>query len=92
MLKYDDPVVLGFPSEGNPYFLSFFITKKNADSSYSTVRKVMNGEGAEDLPIPKPVYKVKIDYPEVPKKKKIEGMVMLSQSKWIGLKMQLLAW
>lgn len=75
--RFDEPVVLGFPSNGNPYFLSLLITKRSSDD---TSQKAISGEGTEIniLPSPQAFFEVTPVYPENCKEKKIEGEAILA--------------
>jgi len=76
ILNFDEPVVLGFPSNGHTYFLSIVITKKKT----SAILKGMISESQTNINIaqpPRPVHKVTPLYPEKCREDKIEGSVIL---------------
>ena len=76
ILNFNEPVVLGFPSNGNTYFLSIVITKKKT----SAILKGMISESQTNINIaqpPRPVHKVTPLYPEKCREDKIEGSVIL---------------
>ncbi|NQT79143.1 MAG: TonB family protein [Candidatus Aminicenantes bacterium] len=76
VLNFNEPVVLGFPSNGHTYFLSIFIAKKKTHGvikgKISKVNKRLKLSQA-----PRPVHKVKPVYPKKCKKEIIEGAVIL---------------
>jgi TonB family protein len=76
ILNFDEPVVLGFPSNGYTYFLSIFVTKKKT----SAILKGIVSKSKTNINIaqtPRPVHKVTPLYPEKCKEDKIEGSVIL---------------
>ncbi len=77
--KFDEPVVLGFPSNGNPYFLSLLVTKKiTAD----VMKSLFSGDKTEIdiLTPPQAVHNITPVYPLECKEQKIEGEVILQVS------------
>lgn len=78
-MKFNEQVVLGFPSNGTRYFLSLLVTKKKKGDESEKV--ISRGETeVEILNPPDPVYKVTPAYPEECKKEGIEGEVILKVS------------
>jgi TonB family protein len=77
----DDPVVLGFPVNGQAFFLSLQFGKSAAEAAGTDWYKSAGGEadwtGGFYVP-PKPVYQVKPLYPESCKSKGIEGTVTVT--------------
>ncbi len=79
MMNFNEQVVLGFPSNGTPYFLSLLVTKKKKGDE--SERVISRGETeVEILNPPDPIYKVTPAYPEECKKEGIEGEVILKVS------------
>jgi|GEM_PF-94489 len=76
ILNFNEPVILGFPSNGHTYFLSIFITKRKTsgviNGKISKVKSKLNLSQP-----PRPVHKVKPLYPKKCKENKIEGSVIL---------------
>lgn len=78
-INLDEPVVLGFPSNGNPYFLSIYVTEKKTKGEMGGV--FLAGLAEMDIiQLPKPIHKITPTYPEKCKKEKIEGLVILEVS------------
>ena len=75
-LNFDEPVVLGFPSNGNPYFLSIQITKKKLESMRGEVLLAALADKSS-IQIPSPILKVMPVYPEKCREEKVEGIVIL---------------
>lgn len=75
-INFDEPVVLGFPSNGNPYFLSIYITKKKIKGRMREVF-ITTLAKTDVIQLPRPIRKVTPIYPEKCKKGGIEGLVVL---------------
>jgi TonB family protein len=74
----DDPVVLGFPVNGQAFFLTLQIDKPSPEAVAKDWHKAPEGDpdGLFGFFIPpKPVFQVKPVYPETCKSKRIEGTV-----------------
>ncbi|MHA1933430.1 MAG: energy transducer TonB [Promethearchaeota archaeon] len=75
-LNFNDPVILGFPSNGETYFLSILITKRKTDD-------IIKGTTSElrvppnSLQPPRTIHQVKPVYPQKCKENMIEGSVIL---------------
>jgi len=76
ILNFNEPVVLGFPSNGNTYFLSIFVTKRKTRGVLKGVISEVKAKLNLAQP-PRPVRKVKPVYPKKCKEDKIEGSVIL---------------
>lgn len=76
IMNIDQPIILGFPSNGHTYFLSVIISKQK--SSAILGRKFQgNIEEINILKPPEPVLQVTPEYPQECREKKIEGKVTL---------------
>ncbi len=76
ILNFDEPVVLGFPSNGYTYFLSIFVTKKKTSAILKgIVTKAQTNRNIAQSP--RPIHKVTPLYPKKCKEDKIEGSVIL---------------
>jgi len=78
-LKYNWPVVLGFPENGHLYFLSISVSKRKLDpGSEHVVPGSFSGEGY--LPPPLPLREVMPEYPAGLREAQVEGTVILNLS------------
>ncbi len=78
-LKYDWPVVLGFPENGHVYFLSINVSRRSVDAgSEHVVPGSFRGEGY--LPPPLPLREVMPEYPSSLREALVEGTVILNLS------------
>lgn len=76
VMRVDTPYVLGFPSDGDRYFLSISIAKK--ESGQFQEGEYSQASPEQDLPkTPTPVHKVIPDYPLTCKQDNIGGKVIL---------------
>lgn len=76
VLTPDKPIVLGFPSNGNTYFLSIVIFRQ-AEKELLGSRLGENVEEINILQPPVPIYRVTPDYPQECKDLGVEGQVIL---------------
>jgi TonB family protein len=78
-LKYNWPVVLGFPENDHVYFLSISVSRRKIDpGSEHVVTGSFSGEGY--LPPPLPLREVTPEYPAGLKELRVEGTVILNLS------------
>ncbi|MGB2907315.1 MAG: energy transducer TonB [Candidatus Aminicenantaceae bacterium] len=78
-LKYNWPVVLGFPENGHVYFLSISVSQRKVDpGSEHVVPGSFSGEGY--LPPPLPLREVMPEYPAGLREAQVEGTVILNLS------------
>jgi len=75
-INFDEPVVLGFPSNGNPHFLSIQIKKKKLENMRGEVLLATLADKST-IQIPRPILKVMPVYPEKCREEKVEGLVIL---------------
>lgn len=75
-INFNEPVVLGFPSNGDPYFLSIYITKKKLRGRMGEVFLATLAK-TDTIQLPRPIRKVMPIYPEECSEDKIEGLVIL---------------
>lgn len=76
-LKFDVPIVLGFPSNGNMYFLSLFISKRGVVPKFEKVYPPDDIRVFESLFPPEPIVRIIPIYPKECKEKGIEGTVVV---------------
>lgn len=76
VMRADTPYVLGFPSNGNKYFLAISITEKKAGNYQK--EEYSRAESDKDIPqTPTPIQKIIPTYPPHLKKDHIGGKVIL---------------
>lgn len=76
VMNQGEPVVLGFPSDGQRYFLSLLITKEGKRKAAQTV-KLAGRSTIEIFAVPTAVRSVKPPYPQSCQEARIQGTVVL---------------
>jgi len=75
-INFDEPVVLGFSSNGNPYFLSIHMTRKKLENLRGEVLFAPLADMGT-IQLPRPIHRVMPVYPEKCREEKVEGLVIL---------------
>ena len=79
IMSVNEPLILGFPSNGNTYFLSVFISGNGSDSLLHG--EVLKLEARPELIFPtEPVYRLEPEYPAICIEKRIQGSVIVEVS------------
>jgi TonB family protein len=79
VINFDKPIILGFPINGNTYFLSIYITRRSSDTLLRG--KVIQVPSSTPIMMPpRPVYRFNPIYPVKCKNSQIEGSVIAEVS------------
>lgn len=79
VINFDKPIILGFPINGNTYFLSIYITRRSSGALLSG--KVIKVPSIAPIMMPpRPVYRFNPIYPITCRNSKIEGSVIVEVS------------
>jgi TonB family protein len=79
VINFDKPVILGFPINGNTYFLSIYITRRSSGALLSG--KVIKVPSLTPIMMPpRPVYRFNPIYPIQCRNSQIEGSVIVEVS------------